>query len=387
MDAASRASSTAAIFSAHFLPRDQNHVYRQVDGLPGWETRVLTWKRDHPARFPFPEARLETLPRPWTRQLRRWWFRQCGDQPWRIGRAEARAIAGRIHALDAQVLHIYFGHVAVHLLPLIEELECPVLVSFHGVDSAVAPDSPRAGLLRAVFDRAALLPARSQELLDQLARLGAPAEKLRLWRAGIDLEEWSWTERIAPADGAWRFVQACRFQDKKGLDTTLRAFARLLPSWPQARLRLAGDGPQRACLEALAAELGVAAAVDWLGFLEPAELRQVYQDSHLLFHPSRVTATGDREGVPNAMLEAMATGLPVAATRHGGIPEALAGTSCLCVEENDDVALAAGVGQWLRQPAQWQAAGHSAREAVALGFALGNQRARIAQLYSEAASG
>lgn len=378
-------ASVAAVFCAHFLPRDQNHVYRQVDGLPGWSTRILTWKRDEVARFPFPPERIETLPRPWTRQLRRWWYGQCRGQSWRIGPGEARAIAARIRDLDAAVLHIYFGHVAVHLLPVLEMLDRPVLVSFHGVDAAVAADSPQGQLLREVFRRACLLPARSQELLDQLGRLGAPPQRLRLWRAGIPLEQWPAVGRTAPPDGAWRLVQACRFQDKKGLDTTLRAFARLLPQWPLARLQLAGDGPQRDGLQGLARELGVADAIDWLGFLDAAGLRRLYAAAHVLLHPSRVTTAGDREGVPNAMLEAMATGLPVAATRHGGIPEALAGTSCLLVAEDDDAALAEGVARWLANPCEWAEAGASARRAVERGFDLDGQRARIAALYAEAA--
>jgi colanic acid/amylovoran biosynthesis glycosyltransferase len=76
-------------------------------------------------------------------------------------------------------------------------------------------------------------------------------------------------------------------------------------------------------LEALARELGVAGKVHFCGFLSQPDLRELYARSHIFVHPSETQLDQDQEGVPNSVLEAMATGLPVIATRHGGIPEAV----------------------------------------------------------------
>jgi glycosyltransferase involved in cell wall biosynthesis len=73
----------------------------------------------------------------------------------------------------------------------------------------------------------------------------------------------------------------------------------------------------------LAGELGVAAKVHFCGFLSQPDLRELYARSHIFIHPSETQPDQDQEGVPNSVLEAMATGLPVIATRHGGIPEAV----------------------------------------------------------------
>ena len=103
-------------------------------------------------------------------------------------------------------------------------------------------------------------------------------------------------------------------------------------------------------LRALASELGVGGRVRFTGFLSQAELRKLYEGSHLFLHPSELGADGNQEGVPNSMLEAMATGLPVLATRHGGIPEAVE-TGGILVAEGDDEALAGAMRELASNPA------------------------------------
>jgi glycosyltransferase involved in cell wall biosynthesis len=107
--------------------------------------------------------------------------------------------------------------------------------------------------------------------------------------------------------------------------TALRAFARFHAVHPRATFTIAGDGPQLEDLRSLARNLGISAQVFFTGFLPQEKLRGSFAESHLFLHPSELGPDGDQEGVPNAMLEAMASGLPVFATTHGGIPEAVEG--------------------------------------------------------------
>jgi colanic acid/amylovoran biosynthesis glycosyltransferase len=130
----------------------------------------------------------------------------------------------------------------------------------------------------------------------------------------------------------------------------------------------------------------MAGRVRFAGFLQQEELRALYSSAHFFLHPSETTAEGDREGVPNALLEAMATGLPVVATRHGGIPEAvIEGVSGILVAEGDTEALATALAQLATEPARYAQMSVAAREGVVAKFDSAAQARRLEALYDEAA--
>lgn len=336
------ARPVVASYVSDFLKPDMLHVFRQITGQERVVPWVFTHKREGEERFPFPDKRMVVLPKPRLRWWRRFVSRQFTHAPWRLYTWEVRHAILELTRAEARVLHIYFGHTAVHMIPLIKAWPHPVVVSFHGADAGVDMEQPaHLAALREVFKKTSVLQARSHSLADDLAKLGAPAGKLRVQRTGIPLEEWPFVERQPPPDGAWRILQSCRFIEKKGLDTTLQAFTEVRRQWPRAQLILAGDGPQRAELETLATRLEMRDSVTFTGFLSQDALRKQMYAAHVFVHPSRTSADGNREGIPNAMLEAMASGAPVVATWHGGIPEAVKdGRSGLLVAENDHAAMA-----------------------------------------------
>jgi glycosyltransferase involved in cell wall biosynthesis len=362
------------------------HIYRQITGIRKFRSVVFAQKRENADRFPFDEIII--IPKPATHALRRFWVKQIRRAPVQIYRGEARRIAAELKRANAALMHIYFGHIAVQLLPLIEIAPVPIVVSFHGADAMVDMDKPayRAATQR-MLGLARLVLVRSESLAQRLTDLGCAREKIRIHRTGIPLGEFRFVPRAAPADGAWKFVQACRLIPKKGLRTSLRAFAEFAKTFPRASCAIAGEGPMLEELKAFARELGIDSNVRFTGFLSQDELRALYRESHVFLHPSELGGDGNQEGVPNSMLEAMATGLPALATTHGGIPEAVeSGVSGFLIGERDHDALARAMFDLAADARLYANMSAAAARAVGEKFEQQAQVRVLESIYNEAIS-
>ena len=368
-----------------------HHVYRQITALKGFTPLVLTRKRLHEEEFPFPEDQLEILPQPasWKKEWRRFKNRRVKEAPIELSEKEIEYIDKLLRKKNAEVLHIYFGNSALQLLPLLEKEDrpCPIVVSFHGADAGVDMDKEAfRDAMQRVFASADAIMARSEALARDLRELGCPEEKLTIQRAGIPLDEWPALPRTVPIDGAWRFVQSGRLIEKKGYDTTLRAFARFQEVHPKARLVILGDGPLMDPLRQLAKDLDVTNNVTFAGFVDQDRIRCEYGWAHAFLHPSRTADDGNREGVPNSMLEAMATGLPVLATEHGGIPEAVDdGTEGYLADEDDWEAFAVAMHDLAASEKIWTRMSSAAREKVQQGYERSQQIEELEEIYRKAA--
>ena len=376
--------SVVASYCTTFLKPEMRHIYRQVSGLRRWQTFVLTRERKCEEQFPFSD--IELIPRARKNFVKRFWLKYVQRVPAVYYRGELQEVIKLMERRPADLMHIYFGHTGVHLLPFIKEWDKPCVVSFHGMDIQPRPDQPGYDdAMRELLQTAPLLLARSHSLMDRLAAMGAPRDRLRLNRTGIPLEAFPAIQRPAPADGAWQLVQACRWIAKKGIRTSLRAFARFRERFPAAKFILAGDGPLRGEIERMVGELELGSSVELRGFLDQAGLAQLYAVSHIFLHPSEMTEDLNQEGVPNSMLEAMATGLPVAATLHGGIPEAVSdGVTGFLVDERDDEALASALLRLAGDPAMWARMGAAAALSVQEDFSQARAIEKLEGFYDEA---
>ena len=370
-----------ASYCATFLKPEMLHIYRQITSLRRVRPVVVAQKRENEERFPFQDIRV-VKKAPW-HFLRRIWFKQIVDQPWQISAAEVRGIEHALKESDAQLLHIYFGHIAVLLRPLLRHSPKPSLVSFHGADVLV--DMQKSAYRRATEEMLSLVRrvlVRSESLRQAVIDLGCAPEKIEIQRAGIPLNQFPFRERSAPGNGEWRLLQAGRLIEKKGLKTALRAFAKFRKEFPSAKLTIAGEGPQLAEVQSLTRELQIASSVDFSGFVSQEKLRSLFYSSHLFLHPSETGPDGNQEGVPNSMLEAMSTGLPVFATRHGGIPEAVEQNICgILVKERDYESLAGALIDCTKDSSRLGAMGRAASGTVAKNFSQTEQTRRLEEIY------
>ena len=357
------------------------HIHRQITALKRCAPVVIAQKRENADRYPFEAVHI--VPKPATHFLRRFWFRQVRDKPWQISDGELRELLSVLGETRARLLHIYFGQIAVHLLPLVRTWKNPSIVSFHGADVVVDMNKPayREATLQ-MLEAVKQILVRSESLRRVLVGLGCDPKKIEVQRTGIPLAEFAFRERNIPENGEWRFVQAGRLIEKKGLPVTLRAFAVFLRNYPNATLTIAGEGPLLTELQNLAHELDIAERVSFTGFISQDQLREVYYRSHIFLHPSQTGRDGNQEGTPNSMLEAMATGLPVFATEHGGIPEAIEnGISGVLVPERDDKAFACALINAAHDPAFLSRIAQSGAEAVRKNFDLRQQVQRLEDVY------
>jgi len=360
------------------------HIYRQITALERLQPIVIAQKREEDQQFPF--TPVEIVGKPATHLLRRFWFKQIRKAPWQISGHELSRLRTLLDQHQAELLHIYFGQIAVHLFPLIKRWSRPTVVSFHGADVMVDMDKPafREATTR-MLEAVRLVFVRSKSLRNAVIRLGCPEGKIRIQRTGIPRTEIPFRSRSWPSDGSWRFVQASRLIAKKGVGASLSAFAKFAARYPKATITIAGEGPLLPELQTQAHDLGITEKVSFRGFLSQSELRDLFYSSHIFLHPSETGRDGNQEGVPNSMLEAMVSGLPVFATEHGGIPEAVEnGVSGILVSEGDVEKLADRLLEFVTAPEQLNQLAQRGAEAVASKFDQRTQIRKLEDLYFEA---
>lgn len=164
-----------------------------------------------------------------------------------------------------------------------------------------------------------------------------------------------------------------RLSVEKGIDRAVRAFADLRRSLPDAELHLVGDGPERARIEAMARELHITDAIHIHGW--QSDPRPFYEAMDLLLLPSRT------EGMPNAVLEAMAMEAPVAATDVGGVRELLGDGECGVILSDDESDWAASITALLRDESLRHRMARRARVSVENTYAFEARVAREMEVY------
>ncbi|MEL6652659.1 MAG: glycosyltransferase [Bacteroidota bacterium] len=298
------------------------------------------------------------------------------------------AFRKRIDALIAErqpeLIHCHFGPQAIRFWDnsrLARKL--PILISFHGYDAS--------RLLRqkayvAKMQQLSQLPnvsiiCVSHHMRQRLSEAGINTKRSHILYYGTDCE--FFVPRSGKTqDQAYTFLQISSFREKKGHQYTLAAYAKFLQQSPdkETQLILAGDGPLREGMMKQAKELKIEKYVHFPGLVKPDQARSLLAAADCFVHHSVTATNGDTEGIPNAIMEAMAMEVPVIATIHAGIPELVEdGVNGYLIKEKDVKAYTKAMHDilsWPRKPEN--------REKVLSAFERKQHAKSLAQIYQQA---
>lgn len=281
--------------------------------------------------------------------------------------------------LKPDVVLAEYGPTGVAMHRICRELGIPLTVKFHGYDCSVRETvgKYRAGY-DALFPMAEALVCVSRSQRETLLEMGADEDKVHVIPTGVDTGGFG---HASPASELPRFLSVGRFVEKKSPDTVVRAFAEVVKEVPGARLTMVGEGVLRNDCIRLAQELGVSGSVDFPGRMPHPAVRDALGRARCFVQHSVTAQNGDREGTPNAILEASASCLPVVATRHAGITDAVVhGTTGLLGDEHDVQAMAENMIRMARNPREAEAMGKAGREHMKMNYEMDRMTETLEQL-------
>jgi colanic acid/amylovoran biosynthesis glycosyltransferase len=302
-------------------------------------------------------------------------------------RGRGGRIEAELRAVKPALIHAHFGTDGLLVLPLARALGIPLVTSLRGYDVSRSDGallrSGRLSWMRYALGKkrlqhgGALFLAVSDALREQAIARGYPEARTLTHYNGVDLDRFRPNE--TPAESGL-ILHVGRLVEKKGTKVLIDALARIAG----AKLAIIGDGPLRKTLERQARELGD--RVRFLGALPPDEAALWMRRASVLAAPSLTAADGDAEGLPNVVVEAAASGLPVVGTKHSGIPEAIEdGVSGFLVPEGNAEALAARLADVLGSEPMRGEMGAAARRLAERKFSRQMLTERLESIYDEVA--
>jgi colanic acid/amylovoran biosynthesis glycosyltransferase len=294
----------------------------------------------------------------------------------------------RLREQKPRIIHGHFGPDSCEAIPLASALHIPLVVTFHGFDATLtdaALGQTRQGrrylrALPALRKKTDLFLAVSEFIAKRAtAQRGIPADRIRVHYIGVDAEKFR--PPVAP-NRKTQVLFVGRLVEKKGCEFLIKAMASVQQELPEAELIVIGDGPRRQELENEARNS--LKKFRFMGVQTSAVVQQQMQEAALLCVPSVTASDGDSEGLPIAVYEAQASGLPVAAFASAGIPEAIThGETGFLAPERDWKQLGEYLVLLLKSAELRERFSRAAREQIEQKFNIRKQSASLERIYEE----
>ncbi|MET3289436.1 UNVERIFIED_CONTAM: colanic acid/amylovoran biosynthesis glycosyltransferase [Brevibacillus sp. OAP136] len=346
------------VYRRKYLQRSETFIYEQLIGHKRVQPVVLTRSRPVNVRqFPYSPIHVKK--------------RLGGMKHW-------------LKKKHIKLIHARFGTAGVEMIGIARKSKVPLLTSFHGFDATKQVKASKAyrSKLGFLFKKGSAFTAVSDHMKRRLIKLGCPAKKITLVRSGIDLQKFPFAPPHLIYNDQIRILSVGRLTEKKGMDTLIRAFAYVRKKYPNARLLIVGEGEEKAKLKRIIRKEKLKGFVKLAGALPHAQVQQELRHCHLFVIGCKTAKNGDQEGIPNVLMEAMATGRPVISTRHAGIPELIKHERTgFLVPEKSPAKLGRMITRVLAERETWPAIVAQARLKVAEQHDITKQRRKLEDLY------
>lgn len=259
-----------------------------------------------------------------------------------------------------------------------------VITTFYGYDITSYPQQQGRNTYEFLFRHGDLFVAISEKMKQDLIGLGCSSEKIVIHPLGVDLKRFAFSSDRSHHDDQLRILTVARFVEKKGLEYGIRAVAQVLKTFPRIEYHIVGDGPLRASITRLIDELQVGDQVKLLGWKSPEEVTSLMKGSDLFLVPSVTSRSGDQEGTPTVIIEALARGLPVISTLHSGIPEMIQdGRTGFLVPERDVEAMFEALDCLVRYPDARSEMGKAGRACAEKKYDIRKLNDTLVKLYED----
>ncbi|MBD2336545.1 colanic acid biosynthesis glycosyltransferase WcaL [Calothrix sp. FACHB-156] len=284
------------------------------------------------------------------------------------------------------IIHCQFGTLSPLALAYREAgiISGKLITTFRGIDISKYVQENGVNVYEQLFREGEFFLANCKFFGDRAINLGCNPDKMVVHGSGLDCTKFAFKPRYFPVDGKVQIATTGRLVEKKGIEYAIRAVAKIAEIHPHIEYKIIGDGELKQHFEQLIAELNIGHIVKLLGWKQQKEIVEILDNAHIFIAPSVTAADGNQDAPVNTLKEAMAMGLPVISTVHGGIPELVAdGVSGFLVPERDADAIASKLSYLIEHPQLWVKMGKAGRACVEEKYDMNKLNDELVAIYQQ----
>ena len=282
------------------------------------------------------------------------------------------------------IIHCQFGMYGIEgmIIREIGAIEGKLITSFRGHDISSYIQKYSDKVYQKLFTDGDFFLTNCNFFRNRAIKLGCDANKIIVHGSGIDCDRFTFKPRYLEPNEKIKIATTGRLIEKKGIEYGIRAVAQVIAKYPNIEYNIIGAGDLQEQLQQLIHELNMTDKIHLRGWKNQQEIIEIINDSHIFIAPSVTAKDGNQDAPVNTLKEAMAMGLPVIATHHGGIPELVQnGISGFLVPERDSNAIANQLAYLIEHPDTWKKMGIAGRNYVEKNYNIKTLNDELINIY------